>query len=124
MFFPSLPKEKERGSKGRAIYRAVGSQVTYATLCGPAAYAPRHLSNNNVYNLYSYRHWRHLQKGKKVKSTKEKYISQQVLRAVIADISGIINITDIADIATDIADIAVETGRRVQGVTRVSCDKV
>jgi len=26
-----LPKEKERGSKGRAIYRAVGSQVTYTT---------------------------------------------------------------------------------------------
>ena len=38
----SLPKEKERGSKGRVIYRAVGGQVTYATLCGPAAYAPRH----------------------------------------------------------------------------------
>jgi hypothetical protein len=105
--------------------------VTYATLCGPAAYAPRHSSSNNIYNLYLYRHWRHLQKGKKVK---EKYIHQQVLRAVIADVSGIANIimditdiamdisdivTDIADIATDIADIvnivdiAVEIGRRV-----------
>ena len=30
-----LLKEKERGSKGRAIYRAVGSQVTYATPYGP-----------------------------------------------------------------------------------------
>jgi hypothetical protein len=37
----SLPKEKERGSKGRAIYRAVGSQVTYATLYCPAVYALR-----------------------------------------------------------------------------------
>jgi hypothetical protein len=37
----SLPKEKERGNKGRAICRAVGSQVTYATLCGPTAYALR-----------------------------------------------------------------------------------
>ena len=32
--FFSSPKG-ERGNKGRAIYRAVGSQVTYATLCGP-----------------------------------------------------------------------------------------
>jgi hypothetical protein len=48
-----------------------------------------------------------------------------VLRAVIADVSGIANIiTDIADIAMDIADIAVKTGRRVQGVTGVSRDRV
>ena len=43
------------------------------------------------------------------KSIKEKYIGQQVLRAVIADILGIANIADIADVAdivTDIADIA------------------
>ena len=69
MFYPRLPKEKERGSKGRTIYRAVGGQVTYATHTAPAAYAPRHLSSNNIYNLYSYRHWQHLQKrkeGKKV----------------------------------------------------------
>jgi hypothetical protein len=49
-----------------------------------------------------------------------------VLRAVIADVSGIANITDIADVAdivTDITDIAVETGRRVQGVTKVSRDR-
>jgi len=39
--FLSLPKEKERGNKGRAIYRAVGSQVTYATHTAPAAYALR-----------------------------------------------------------------------------------
>jgi hypothetical protein len=52
--------------------------------------------------------------GKKV--LKKKYISQQVLRAVIADILGIINIMDIimgiADIV-NIIDIAVETGRRL-----------
>jgi hypothetical protein len=53
---------------------------------------------NVIYNLYLYRHWRHLQKGKKVKSIKEKYIGQQVLRAVIIDILGIINIVDIADV--------------------------
>jgi hypothetical protein len=46
-----------------------------------------------------------------------------VLGVGITDISGIANITDIADIV-NIMDIAVETGRRVQGVTRVSCDKV
>jgi len=40
-FSSSLPKEKERGNKGRAIYRAVGSQVTYATHTAPAAYALR-----------------------------------------------------------------------------------
>jgi hypothetical protein len=39
-----------------------------------------------------------------------------VLRAVIADVSGIANITDIAD-------IAVETGRHVQGITKMSRDK-
>jgi len=52
-----------------------------------------------------------------------------VLRVVIADVLGIVNITDItdvADIVTDIADIvniadiAVEIGRRVQGITKVS----
>jgi hypothetical protein len=60
---PSLPKEKERGNKGRAIYRAVGSQVTYATLCSPAAYALRVTlfitctrtdSNLSYYILYIY----------------------------------------------------------------------
>ena len=64
-------------------------------------------------------------------------LGQQVLRVGITDILGIaniINITDIADIVTDITDIvmdvvdivniAVETGRRVQGVTEVSCDRV
>jgi len=40
-----LPKEKERGSKGRAIYRAVGGQVIYATHTAPTAYALRHPSN-------------------------------------------------------------------------------
>ena len=45
---------------------------------------------------------------------KEKYIGQQVLRAVIADILGIANIIiDITDIAIDIADIVIETGRYV-----------
>ena len=54
-----------------------------------------------------------------------------MLRAVIADVLGIANITDIVDIAdidtdmTDIiTDIIVETGRRVQGVTRVSYNRV
>ena len=47
-----LPKEKVRGSKGRAIYRAVGSQVTYATLCGPCRICS---ARNVIYNLYSYR---------------------------------------------------------------------
>ena len=37
----SLPKEKERGSKGRTIYRAVGGQVTYATHAAPTVYALR-----------------------------------------------------------------------------------
>jgi hypothetical protein len=46
-----------------------------------------------------------------------------VLGAVIADVLGIANITDIADIV-NIVDIAVETGRRVQGVTKVSRDSV
>ena len=67
-------------------------------------------------------------------------LSQQVLRAGIADVSGIANIIDIADnadIATDITDIvniadiadrmlaniAVEIGRRVQSVTGVSRDR-
>ena len=47
------------------------------------------------------------------------------------DVLGIVNIIDIADIvmdivdiAIDIADIVVETGRRVQGVTKVSRNKV
>ena len=40
-----LLKEKERGSKGRAVYRVVGSQVTYATHTAPTAYALRHPSN-------------------------------------------------------------------------------
>ena len=103
--------------------------MTYATLYGPCRI---HSAYNVIYNLYLYKYWRHLQKGKKVKSIKEKYIGQQVLRAVIADILGIANITDIAgvaDIVIDIADITdivnivdivVETGRRVQGVTGVS----
>jgi hypothetical protein len=39
-----------------------------------------------------------------------------VLRAVITDVSDIVNIMNIAD-------IAVETGRRVQGVTGVSHNK-
>jgi hypothetical protein len=70
--------------------------VTYATLCGPCRIRS---TRNVIYNFYLYRHWRHLQKGKKVrKSIKEKYIGQQVLRAVIADVSGIANIADIADI--------------------------
>ena len=50
-----------------------------------------------------------------------------MLRVGIIDVLGIANITnivDVADIVTDIADIAtdiaVETGRRVQGVTEVS----
>ena len=58
-----------------------------------------------------------------------------MLRTVIVDVSGIvniINIADIVDIIMDIADIAdimnivdiaVETGRRVQGVTKMSHDK-
>jgi hypothetical protein len=68
------------------------------------------------------------------------YIRNLVARAVITDVLGIVNITDIvdvadivmdiADIATDIADIinivdiAVETGRCMQGVTKVSRDRV
>jgi hypothetical protein len=50
-------------------------------------------------------------------------LGQQVLRAGIADILSIVNITDIADVADivmNIADIAVETGKRVQSVTKVS----
>jgi hypothetical protein len=56
-----------------------------------------------------------------------------VPRAVIIDILGIANVMDIADIAdiiTDITDImnimdiTVETGRRVQGVTEISCNSV
>jgi hypothetical protein len=44
-----------------------------------------------------------------------------VLKAVITDILGIVNIVmDIADITIDITDIIVETGRRVQSVTKVS----
>ena len=85
--------------------------MTYATLCGLCRI---HSAHNIIYNLYLYRHWRHLQKGKEVKkSIKEKYIGQQVLRAVIADVSGIVNIADIADVADIVTDIAVETGRRV-----------
>ena len=42
----------------------------------------------------------------------------------IADVADIVmDIADIADIV-NIADIAVETGRRVQGVTKVSRDRV
>ena len=73
---------------------AVGGQVTYTTLCGPCRIRS---ARSVIYNFYLYRYWRHLQKGKKVKSIKEKYIRQQVLRAVIADVSGIVNIADIAD---------------------------
>jgi len=54
----SLPKEKERGNKGRAIYRAVGSQVTYAIHTAPAAYALRvtlfttsTCTDNRIYGL-------------------------------------------------------------------------
>jgi len=47
-------------------------------------------------------------KERRYKSIKEKYIGQQVLRAVIANISGIANITDIADITTDITNIATD----------------
>jgi hypothetical protein len=32
IFYSSLPKKKERGSKGQAIYQAVGSQVIYIIL--------------------------------------------------------------------------------------------
>ena len=56
-----------------------------------------------------------------------------MLRAVITDILGIINIiniadivdivTDITDIATDFANIAVETGRHIQSITKISCNK-
>ena len=49
-----------------------------------------------------------------------------MLRAVITDVLGIlniINITDVADIV-NIIDITIETGRCVQGVTRVSCNKI
>jgi hypothetical protein len=46
---------------------------------------------------------------------------------VLRDITDVADIViDITDIVTDIADIvniAVETGRRVQGVTGVSCNK-
>ena len=68
--------------------------MTYTTLCG--LYRIRS-TRNVIYNFYLYQHWQHLQKGKKVKNIKEKYIYQQVLRAVIADVSGIINIADITD---------------------------
>ena len=50
--FSSLPKEKGRGSKGRAIYRAVSGQVIYTTLCGPCRIRS---ARNAIYNLYSYR---------------------------------------------------------------------
>ena len=50
--YSSLPKEKERGSKGRAIYRAVGSQVTYTTLCGRGRIR---FTRNAIYNLCLYR---------------------------------------------------------------------
>ena len=119
MSFSCLPKEKERGSKGRAIYRAVGGQVTYTTLYGLRRIRS---TRNVIYNFYLYRHWRHLQKGKKVKrSIKEKYIGQQVLRAVITDILSIINIINIADVANiviDITDITID-----KSVTKVSHDK-
>ena len=46
-------RRKERGSKGRAIYRAVGSQVTYATPCDPCRIRS---ARNTIYNLYLYRH--------------------------------------------------------------------
>jgi len=55
--FFSLPKEKERGNKGRAIYRAVGSQVTYATHIAPAAYALRvtlFTTSTCIDNYFSY----------------------------------------------------------------------
>jgi hypothetical protein len=48
-----------------------------------------------------------------------------VPKAVIIDILGIVNIImDITDIAINIMDIVVETGRYVQGVTKVSHDRV
>ena len=50
-------------------------------------------------------------KKERKKNIKEKYIGQQVLRAVIIDISGITNIANIADIVNiiiDIADIATD----------------
>ena len=52
--FFRLPKEKERGSKGRAIYRAVGGQVTYTMLYGPCRI---HSAYNVIYNLYLYRQY-------------------------------------------------------------------
>jgi len=52
MFFYHLPKEKERGSKGRTIYRAVGGQVTYTTLYGPCRIRS---ARNTIYNLYLYK---------------------------------------------------------------------
>ena len=99
--------------------------------------------SNDIYNLHPYRHWRHLQKGKEVKKYKGEVYRSTGARGVIADVLGIANITDIvdvADIVTDIADIAadiadiadivniadivVETGRRLQGVTKVSRNRV
>ena len=55
MFFSLVysPKAKVRGSKGRAIYWAVDSQVTYTTLYGPYCI---HFARNIIYNLYLYRH--------------------------------------------------------------------
>ena len=82
-----------------------------------------------------FRHWRYLQKGKKVRKYGGKVYRSTGARGVIADVSGIANITDIADVAdivtdiadiadiVNIADIAVETGRRVQGVIKVSRDR-
>ena len=76
--YSSLPKEKERGSKGRAIYRAVGNQVTYTILYSRGRI---HFTYNAIYNLYSYRHSRHLQKGKKVRKYKGAYIRNLVARS-------------------------------------------
>jgi hypothetical protein len=47
----SLLKEKERGSKGRAIYWAVGSQVTYTTPYSPLPYTlyTRYFNNLKYY---------------------------------------------------------------------------
>jgi ATP phosphoribosyltransferase len=56
-------------------------------------------------------------KRKEEKSIKEKYIGQQVLRAVIADVSGITNITDIADVADIVMDIVNIT----EGLSPICC---
>jgi len=63
-------------------------------------------------------------KERRYKNIKEKYIGQQVLRAVIANVSGIANITDIANIATDIADIADIINIRILRWRQVGAYKV